>query len=58
MKIDNPRAGGMHFNVPDRSATVPGLGEPQKHRFWSVFMREKYTKKINMFEVVFYMSMG
>ena len=45
MKIDNPRAGDMHFNVPDRSEIVPGPGDLQNHKFWSVFMGEKFSKK-------------
>ena len=59
MKIDNPGAGKMHFNGPDLSEIVPGLGDPQNHQFWAVFMGEKFSKKKkNIFEVVFYMSMG
>ena len=58
MKIDNPRVGDMHFNVPDRSVIVPGLGDLQNHQFWSFFMGKKISKKKNIFEVDFYMSMG
>ena len=59
MKIDNPTAGDMRFNVPDRSAIVPGLGNIQNHEFWSFFMGKKFSKKKKIiFEVDFYMSMG
>ena len=59
MKIDNPRTGDMHFDSPDRSVIVPGLGDLQNHQFWSFFMGEKFSKKEkNIFEVDFYMSMG
>ena len=59
MKIDSPRIGNMHFDVPDRSVIVPGLGDIQNHQFWSVFMGEKFSPQKNIiFEVDFYMSLG
>ena len=44
MKSDNPGAGDMYFDVPDRSVIVPGLGELQNHEFWGVCMVEKVKK--------------
>ena len=47
MKSDNPGAGDMYFDVPDRSVIVPGLGELQNHEFWGDFIVGKLkTKKI------------
>ena len=45
MKIDNPETGDKHFDVPDRSVIVPGLGELQNHQFWFVFKVKKQFKK-------------
>ena len=49
MKSDNPGAGDMYFDVPDRSVIVPGLGELQNHEFWGVFMVGKISKKKKTF---------
>ena len=49
MKSDNPGAGDMYFDVPDRSVIVPGLGELQNHEFWGVFMVGKFSKKKKLF---------
>ena len=49
MKSDNPGAGDMYFNVPDRSVIVPGLGELQNHEFWGVFMVGKFSTKKKLF---------
>ena len=55
MKSDNPGAGDMYFDVPDRSVIVLGLGELQNHEFWGVFMVEKFSKKKKtFFSTVFY----
>ena len=45
MKIDNPGAGDMYFDGPDRTVIVLGLGELQNHQFWGAFMDEKFAKK-------------
>ena len=56
MKIDNHRVGDMHFNVPDRSVIVPGLGDLQNHELWSVCMGDKFAAKKKIIpEVDFYM---
>ena len=56
MKSDNPRAGDMYFDVPDRSVIVPGLGDLQNHEFWSVFMVGKFAKKKFFFHDFFMFS--
>ena len=59
MKSDNPGGGDMYFDVPDRSVIVPGLGEPQNHEFWGVFMVGKFSKKKNFFfPIIFQCFMG
>ena len=60
MKIDNPGAGDMHFDGPDRSVIVPGLGDLQNRQLWVVFMAggKVFKKKQIIFEVDFYMSLG
>ena len=58
MKSDNPGAGDMYFDVPDRSVIVPGLGELQNHEFWSVFIVGKFSKKKTFFFNDFLMFSG
>ena len=55
MKSDNPKVGGKHFNVPERSEIVPRPGDLQNHKFWAVFMAQKCSKKKIIHEIDFYM---
>ena len=54
MKSDNPGAGDMYFDVPDRSVIVPGLGELQNHEFWAVFIVGKFPPEKNFFFKTFF----
>ena len=45
MKSDNSKTGEKHLDVPERSIMLPGLGDPQNHEFWGVFIVKKKSKK-------------